>query len=525
MGSRGTRMDTRVRTAEGIVSGVRGRRARRGTVSWLGIPYAAPPVGGGRFDAPQPVHPWPGVRRCEAYGHAAVQDKLLTAVGLGRFQTMSEDCLTLNVFAPDTESTAPRPVMVFIHGGAYILGTAATPLYDAAHLARSQDVVVVTIQYRFGPFGMLDFSAYSTPERRFDENPGAKDHIAALQWVQRNIAAFGGDPANVTIFGESAGGSSVLLLLAAPAARDLFVRAIAESPAADLVVGKQSAALFADEFLRILADPTRRNTDATSPREPIDPHEAARLLDAASPDDIHRAGQRLMGFARHADTPDPIPFGPVYGGELLPQAPQDAARGGNTVPVPLIIGTNRDEGELFRKFWNVLPDPQRTLLRVEDEAARDEIVNQYSGGAADTVRLAADGVFWAPVTGFADAHRAVAPTYVYRYDFHTRLLAGVGLGATHATELFAVFGAYRMPLFAALAAGDWRAASAMVDEMQSRWGDFARGRPPGADWPRYDGDRRPVLVLDRVSHVEEDPDTHRRQAWDRGRQILVTSAG
>ncbi|MEP9417537.1 carboxylesterase/lipase family protein [Gordonia sp. VNQ95] len=521
-------IDTKVTTTDGIVGGVRGRRTRRGTISWRGIPYAAPPVGSGRFDAPQPVTPWNGVRWCTAFGDAAVQDKLLTATGPGRFQPVSEDCLTLNVFSPETESTTPRPVMVFIHGGAYILGTAATPLYDGTHLARSQDVIVVTIQYRFGPFGMLDFSGYSTPERHFDENPGLKDHIAALHWVQRNIGAFGGDPDNVTIFGESAGGSSVLMLLAAPAARGLFARGIAESPAADLTISKDSAAVFADEYLRLLADPARRRAGAGADeqREPITPAEAARLLDGASPTQLHKAGMRLMKFARNAPTPmEPVPFGPVYGGESLPYSPLEAARKGQTAAVPLIIGTNRDEGLLFDKFWNMLPEPEQTLLAVQDNAARDAIMNSYAGGAADRVRLAADGIFWAPVTGFADLYRAIAPTYVYRFDFHTKALAKVGVGATHATELFAVFGAYRTPTFAGLAAGDWRAAGAMIEQVQSRWGDFARGGEPG-EWPRYTEEHREVLILDRRVRVESDPDATRREAWDRGRAlVLLTGDG
>ena len=523
------RLTTTIRTAEGLVEGIRGRRSRRGTVAWLGIPYAAPPVGGGRFDAPQPVAPWPGVRECKKYGDAVIQDKMMAATGVGRFQPMSEDCLTLNVFSPDKHSDRLRPVMVFIHGGAYIMGTTATPLYDGTHLARSQDVVVVTIQYRFGAFGMLDFSAYSTPERHFDENPGLKDHIAALQWVQRNIGAFGGDPDNVTIFGESAGGSSVLTMMATPAARGLFARAIAESPAADLVISKESAALFADEFLRLLADPDRRSTDVENRPEPFSPDEARRLLDGASATEIYRAGNRLQGFARHAPTADPFPYGPVSGGDSLPQAPLDAARDGATAPVPLIIGTNRDEGMLFAKFWNILPDPQRTLLRVEDQAARDEIVNSYDGGAeasaADRVRLAADGIFWAPVVGFADAHRKVAPTYVYRYDYFTKALAKAGVGATHATELFAVFGAYRTPLFGSLAAGDWKAAGRIIAEVQGRWGAFARSSVPDQQWPVYDADTCSVLIIDRTIRVDSDPDASRREAWGRGRFTALAAAG
>ncbi|WLP92258.1 carboxylesterase/lipase family protein [Gordonia sp. NB41Y] len=518
-------IDPKVTTLDGIVGGVRGRRLRRGTISWKGIPFAAPPVGGGRFDAPQPVTRWPGVRWCTGFGDAAVQEKFVTATGPGRFQPTGEDCLTLNVYSPDQTSTRPRPVMVFIHGGAYILGTAATPIYDGTFLARAQDLIVVTIQYRFGPFGMLDFSGYSGPDRRFDENPGLKDMVAALQWVQRNIAAFGGDPDNVTVFGESAGGSAVLTLLATPSARGLFARAIAESPVADLVIAKDNAALFADEFLRLLADPTRRSTEIVDRPAPFGPDRARELLDGASTGDLHRAGRRLLGFARHAGTIDPFPYGPVFGGESLPQAPLDAARAGVTAQVPLIVGTNRDEGMLFEKFWNILPDPERTLLRVEDATARDEILEAYSGGAADRIRLAADGIFWAPVAGFADAHRHVAPTHVYRYDFFTRALGAVGVGATHATELFAVFDAYRTPMLGGLAVGDLRATRRVVEQMQSRWGGFARNGVPGPDWPDYDDVSRSVLVIDRDVRVESDPDGPRRAAWHRGRPTPIAAAG
>ncbi|MGV9825846.1 MULTISPECIES: carboxylesterase/lipase family protein [unclassified Gordonia (in: high G+C Gram-positive bacteria)] len=527
-----TLLDMTVRTADGLVRGRRGRRLRRGTISWRGIPFAAPPVGGGRFADPQPVLAWPGVRDCTRFGDAAIQERRFAAIAPGRYQPMSEDCLTLNVFSPETASTAPRPVMVFIHGGAYILGTTATPLYDASLLARSQDVVVVTVQYRFGAFGMLDFSGYSTPERTFAENPGLADHLAALRWVQRNIDAFGGDPDNVTVFGESAGASSVLALLSTPAAAGLFHRAIAESPAPDLIVAKHEAAIYADEFVRILADPTRRASSVADRGEPIDPARARELLDGAEPAEIFRAGNRLMRFARHADLMAPVPFGPVAGGELLPALPLVAARHGGTHPVPLVIGTNRDEGKLFDKFFNMLPDAERALVRVEDAGARDEVIGEYEGGAADRLRLSADATFWAPTITFADAHSATAPTYVYRFDFSTRALDLAGVGATHATELFAVFGAYRLPLGVGLAVGDWRDAGRVTADVQSRWGGFARTGIPGDDWPRYVDADREILVIDRHDQVEADPDAGRRAAWQRahatppggdtGREPVVT---
>ncbi|GAA1479598.1 carboxylesterase/lipase family protein [Gordonia sinesedis] len=509
-----TAMDTKVATPDGVVEGMRGKRTRRGTISWKGIPYAAPPVGAGRFQAPRPVHPWPGVRNCTHFGKAAIQEKRFTAVAPGKYQPMGEDSLTLNVFSPDSVPTRPRPVMVFIHGGANMLGTAATPLYDGSALARAEDVVVVTIQYRFGAFGYLDFSKYSTSERRYDANVGLLDQIAALRWVQRSIAVFGGDPDNVTVFGESAGGSAVVTLLASPAAEGLFARAIAESPAPELVVNRENADIFADEFLRLLRDPERR---ATAPEQgaPIPDDEAQRLLDGATAGELLRTADRLMRFGRRIGASDPLPFGPVVGEDSLPLAPLAAAMAGTTQRVPLIIGTNGEEGRLFEKFWNVLPDAQRALTRFTDSDVRDEITAAYPGGEPDLVKLSADGTFWAPVITYASAYSAVAPTYVYRFDFYTRVLGSLGLRATHATELFAVFGAYRAPIGAGLAVGDWSAAARVTDDVQSRWGDFARDGVPGSDWPRYTAATRDVLVFDRVTHVESDPAPARRRAWMR----------
>ncbi|MFW0785935.1 carboxylesterase/lipase family protein [Gordonia sp. CPCC 206044] len=507
-----TPIDSRVTTADGIVEGVRGKRTRRGTISWKGIPFAAPPVAGGRFRDPQPVHPWPGVRSCARFGKAAIQDKRFTAVAPGRYQPIGEDCLTLNVFSPDRTSSTPRPVMVFIHGGAYILGTAATPLYDGSLLARSQDVVVVTVQYRFGPFGFLDFSSYSTEDRTFDSNVGLKDHVAALQWVQRNIAAFGGDPDNVTIFGESAGGTSVVSLLSTPAADGLFTRAIAESPAPELTISAESAQIYADEFLRLLRDPQRRASGVDPDAEPIPAEEAQRLLARASARDLLVAGNHLMKFAQKAGLGDPIPFGPVIDGAYFPLSPIDAANAGKTLPVPLVIGTNQAEGQLFSKLWSVLPDAEKALVRVNDEQDRKEIAALYNGSDEGLVELSADSVFWAPTTAFAEGHSAVAPTYMYRYDFHTRLLAATGMRATHATELFAVFGAYRTALGAGLAVGDWRSTGRVIAAVQDRWGAFATAGVPGVGWPTYDA-RRKVLVIDDPDHIETDPDGERRAAW------------
>ncbi|GAC68041.1 putative carboxylesterase [Gordonia soli NBRC 108243] len=509
-----TSIDSTVVTADGRVQGVRGKRLRRGTISWKGIPFAAPPVGALRFRAPQPVQPWPGIRPCREYGKAAIQEKRFTAVAPGRFHPTGEDCLTLNVFSPDRPSSTPRPVLVFVHGGAYILGTTATPLYDGAFLARDQDVVVVTVQYRFGPFGYLDLRGYSGDGRDFDANLGLRDKIASLQWVQRNIAAFGGDPDNVTVFGESAGGSAVTALLTTPDSKGLFAKAIAESPAAELVVSPDNARHYADEFVRLLADPARRARPGDG-AEAIDGETARRVLTSASPAEILRAGNRLMGYARKAELGDPIPFGPVVDDDVLPIAPLEAALQGRTHPVPLVLGSNRDEGNLFAKFWDVLPDSEKALVGIDDADTRAAIAELYQGGDRDLIQLSGDATFWAPTVSFADGHSTVAPTYLYRYDFHTRVLKAAGLGATHATELFAVFGAFRAPVGAGLAVGDWRATGRVTDDVQGRWGDFARTSVPGRGWPAYDADERRVLIIDDPNRVESDPDGTRREAWRR----------
>ncbi len=524
-----TAMNDTITIADGTVVGARGKRTRAGTISWKGIPFAAPPVGALRFRAPQPVAPWRGKLRAESYGTAEVQDKIYTAVGPGRFQPTGEDCLTLNVFAPDRISATPRPVMVFIHGGAYLLGTTATPLYDGALLAKAGDIVVVTLQYRFGPFGCMDFSSFSSDERRFDDNLCLRDQVAGLAWVRDNIAAFGGDPEQVTVFGESAGGSSVTALLATPAAAGLFARAIAQSPANELNISADAARHFAEEAVKMLADPGYR---AGSGGAPIDPARARTLLAEASAEELHRAGKHLSAYSPHSGTGEFLPFGPTFGTEYLPQDPNKAARDGNTHPVPLIIGTNRDEALLFTRAMSFLPGEEsegifpegdEVFLGVDDPASRAALLAAYNVGhrGGDPVHMLGDSMFWGPAIAFAEGHAAAGnPTYVYRYDFATKVLRATGLRATHATELFAVFGAYRTAIGAGLAVGDWRATGKMTHIMQGHWTTFARTGSPELQWRPYAADHRDMMVFDAHSRMVHDPHPDRRIAWMRAHGLV-----
>ena len=481
---------------------------RDGVNRWRSIPYAKPPVGALRFKAPQPVEAWDGVRPCHRFRYCAPQPRRYTIVGPGKFQPMSEDCLTLNVVAPDGGSDRPLPVMFFIHGGAYFLGSSATPIYDGASLARS-GCVYVSANYRLGALGAVDLSSLSTADIHIDDNLYLRDLVSALRWVRENIAAFGGDPDNVTIFGESAGAHAVTTLLAVPAAKGLFAQAISQSPAGALSRSQELAAEFAAKFASILC---------------ADEREPARLLLAARPAQLVNAFDRLLTTSA-SDLAGGYPVGCTFGTDYLPSEPIQAMRDGKAYRVPLIVGTNADEGRLFTRFLKLLPTNEakiEALLAGAEPTCRERITAAYPEYPAPDacIRLGADFTFGSTLWQLADSHSRHAPTYLYRYDFAPRTLQWAGLGATHATELLAVFDAYRTPLGRLLSAGaDRRSALRVSDDMQGRWDAFARTGVPGDGWPRYTSDARPVLVFDRASRVDNDPHADRREAWE-GFQVL-----
>jgi para-nitrobenzyl esterase len=504
----------RVKIASGTVEGF----TRDGVNRWRSIPYASPPVGRLRYRAPQPVQPWPGVRYCHGFGHCAPQQRMYTLLAPGKYQQMSEDCLTLNVVTPAGEAREmagqtrgqagepaqePLPVMVFIHGGGYMLGSSATPIYDGASLAR-KGCVYVSVNYRLGALGCLEVSSLSTADITIDDNLFLRDLVMALRWVRDNIAVFGGDPDNVTIFGESAGAHAVATLLATPDAKGLFAQAISESPPSGMV---RSADVAAEYAARLAAQ--------------LEVHEkdAAQALLAARPAHLVNALERLI-VKSHKDMLGAFAIGPTYGTDYLPLDPIDAMRTGKAHPVPLIVGTNADEGRLFTRVLKLLPTTRGAIERLLHHADPDDrarITSAYPGypDAASCVRLGGDFIFGSSLWQIAQAHSSHAPTHVYRYDFATRALHLAGMGATHATELLAVFDLYRSRLGMLLTVGvDSRAARKVSDDVQARWLAFADRGVPGADWPRYTSDDRAVLVLDRRRRVEFDPHAERRLAWE-----------
>ncbi|RIX27910.1 carboxylesterase/lipase family protein [Amnibacterium setariae] len=484
---------TVVATTAGRVRG--GREA--GLTVWRGVPYAAPPVGRLRFRAPRPPVPWPGVRDATTDGPLPPQPRSSTLTGAGLRTPMAEDSLTLTV-ARRTGGAPRKPVMVFVYGGAFGIGGATAGAYRGETLAAAGDVVFVGFNYRVGALGWLDLSAYGTPDEPIETNVGLRDQLAALEWVRDNIAAFGGDPDDVTLFGESAGGTSVLTLLAVPAARGLFARAIAESPAIGSIHGSERSAGWAAELVEALPG-------------------GAAALRTIDPDDLVAATNRL-DLAVSDRLPAARVLGPVVDGDLVPDYPLDVLRRGEGLPVPLVVGTNADEGTLFQRMRGLRATPGR-MDRLFDATVPDAkagLLAEYGGGrgARALERFVTDLMFWNPAVEAAAGHAAVAPTWMYRFDFAPPAMRAVGLGAAHGSELDHVLARRGGPTrrLATLLGGD-RAARALTGRMSGAWLDFARTGAAPAWWPRFDEATRATWVFDRHDRLEQDPRERVRAAW------------
>lgn len=478
---------------------------------WRGVPYAAAPAGRRRFRRPRPPQPWHGVRDCMQFGDIAPQTR--GAVPVDATLRMSEDCLWLNVWAPTRRrGDELRPVMVWLHGGAYCLGTAAQTIYDGRKLVEAGEVVVVTVNYRLGALGFFDLSSVLPG---FVPNLGLHDQLAALRWVRDNIAEFGGDPNNVTLFGESSGGGCVTTLLTAPKAEGLFHRAIAQSPPATTVFGRQYAAGIARRLLELLGLPVARAGELLS-------CSAERLVDAAA----------VLLDEVPLQSPGRLAAAPVVDGDLLPAYPADSFQQGRSHRVPLIIGTNRDEASLFRLFRSpIMPVTPEAVNAMLAAIAADhptlsaqriaDITAAYPdlGKARGALAISTDAAFRMPTRWLADAHSRHTRTWVYRFDQATPMLRAARVGAGHATELPYVFGNFGTfnhdPTFWL---GGRKVANEVSGRIMRRWLAFAEyGVPAALDgskhWPPYHARTRTTLVMDATDRVVDDPDHDLHTAW------------
>jgi len=476
-----------------------------GNCVWLGIPYAAPPVGELRFKAPQPAPAWTAPREAFNYGHMCLQ--------VPAKDGMSEDCLYLNVWRP--KKSGSFPVMVWIHGGGYVMGSGGGGLsgkesYNGMQLATTGDVVVVTINYRLHVFGFLaDPALRAEDPNKSTGNYGSLDQVAAIRWVHDNIAAFGGDPANVTIFGESAGGWSVCTMLATPLNQDMFAHAILESGGC----GKSESMEAGYE-------------------------RSARAVKAAGcqPGDLPCLRKLpAEAFFKHgiADLYNyGMEWGPHHDGYLLDSRPLDMIRAGNFNHVPLLAGFNRNEVDAVLiarpQLWNALPFQYKPLVRrnlglSEEEANR--LVDLYKLKDFENRPRKAFGKMYTDAglacptyLGLDAFARQGMNAFLYRFDYDEMQYGGV-IGAMHAMEVPFVFntvaGAKKDTMYAR---GSRETALALAAAIEGYWTNFARaGNPNGpklVDWPVYKADDQRLMVLDTNIRVSPAGMSDRCAFWD-----------
>ncbi|SDG83351.1 para-nitrobenzyl esterase [Vibrio xiamenensis] len=446
--------DLIVKTQSGTVQGASTSVANR----WLGMPYAQPPVGKLRWKSPQPVMAWQGIKQATQFGDSCMQ----TPPPKGpeaqlKTQPMSENCLTLNVWQPKKVSDkAKLPVMVWIHGGAFRLGASSLPLYDGSHLAQ-QGVIVVSLNYRLGVFSVLPVPAIVKERHNKPLNLGLLDQIAALNWVNKNIAQFGGDPDNVTIWGESAGGASVGYLLQSPQSKGLFSKAIMES-----------GALALPEFTtsQAMAHITKQLPKS--------------ILNASFDELQGMSAQQLLKLpvAKTATMP-------VVDNISLKESTQTAIALGHFHHVPLLIGSNNYEAGFFPPAWvNSLPNKLGTLWN-EAQTLTDGYGTETK--TLKAAQLATDIFATSPTQRFAASASQYTPTWRYYFSYVTPTHRETQPGAIHTGEIPYVFGNLATQLNPVT-----KQDEQLSQRMTARWAQFAKTGNPNPQglpkWPQWQKD-------------------------------------
>jgi len=490
-----------VHVRDGAVRG----KAESGVWAFLGIPYAASPFGARRMRPPQPVQPWDGERDATAYGPTAPKGDYPPQYArlFPEVLIPGEECLNLNVWTPD--ATAALPVLVWIHGGAFMNGSGSVGAYSGAAFARD-GVVCVTINYRLAAEGFLLLDDGIA-------NLGLLDQLAALRWVQANIAAFGGDPARVTVAGESAGAMSVVTLLSMPQAEGLFTQAIAQSGAAAHTLTHDQAQMVSGYLTSTLGVPADREAIKAVPLDKLVRAASDLVVEVQTAPDPAKWGSLALSL---------LPFAPAVDGEVVPQEPLAAIAAGQGKDVRLLIGSNRDEARLFfvaPASIDLIDDATLEAAASAYGLSADSLTLYRAGrpGASAGDILAAvitDWFFAIPAIRVAEARTgaANAPTWMYRFD-HPAPEDNHRFGASHAAEVPFVFNTISQQDLHPLI-GD-TPSQAVADQTHKAWVDFITHGNPG--WPAYDtASRTTGLLSDRIT-ATADPAASERACWDGNR--------
>jgi len=488
-----------VTTNVGRFEGVR----RDGVLGFVGIRYAEPPIGELRWKPPVPVGFVEGLVAARTFGSQPPQ--IEDPNEQAGFFPQAEDCLYANVWTPSLDGS--RPVMVFVHGGGFVVSGAADPAYYGAHLAERGDMVVVTFDYRIGPLGFLDLSAVGGADYASSGNLGVLDMIAALRWVRENIAAFGGDPENVTLMGQSAGSTSVALLMALPESRGLFRRAIAQSGALNNLRTQATARVTTERFMQLAGVTDLQGLQALS---------LERLMEVEASLESETAVKLAL-------------YGPVLDGALIDEPPLHAIARGDAADIPLLTGTTLDEATYFYLYFSWLQSlPPRSAISLLPSIASlftpeelEALIVGYETRHPEaspgelTSMIGTDAGTRLGQIRLAEAQAVHQPnTFMYLFSWKTPVADGI-YGATHGLDRPFVFRTFGTPSV------DDMVGSApplgLSDAMIDAWASFARTSVPSANglptWPAYDANHRSTMVLDETSAVEDDPYAGDRQAW------------
>lgn len=463
---------------------VKGERTKNVSV-WKGIPYASPPVGDLRFRAPEPPVPWTGIYDATEFGPVSMQpEDPMMQVLEGEHPETSEDCLHLNIWSPAADGKQ-RPVMVWIHGGAFMNGGGSSELYDGTSFAENGDVVVVTINYRLGVMGFLhvENEAYADAG-----NAGILDQIQALKWVKENISSFGGDPEQVTVFGESAGAMSIGILLAIPAAKGFFQQAILQSGAASNVLKPEAASRRAARILNNLG---------------VEADDVSALQDIS--------GEKILEAAK--DIPA-MALGPVIDGRIIPEHPESLLEKGVSGNIPVLIGTNKDEYRLFTFFDQALQEADEAEIERRLHKVLGTQWKQFEPRLADQAftkelyeQIMSDSIFTLPAVKLADvALKQGGSVWMYRFDWESPAFDGA-FKACHAVEIPFVWNNLDRPGMEALI-GD-TPDKRLAEKVHQAWIAFAHHGNPNAanlpEWKPYDPKNRSTMTWNTVSKLENDP--------------------
>jgi len=484
-----------VETTTGPIDG----REKEGALLFAGIPYAAPPTGDRRFKAAEPHDAWKEVRSATRFGPAAPQ---IPTGGLTESAQVrwDEDCLTLNIATPGTDDRK-RAVLFWIHGGGYRTGQGAIPWYAGGRFASRGDIVVVSINYRLGALGFTDLTRLGADYATSGVN-GLLDQIVALRWVAENIERFGGDPARITIAGESAGGFAVSSLLASPQASGLFRAAIPQSGAAQHTLPKAAGELCAEKLMDALGAKTAETLTAVS---------AAEILEAQNrvSDQIGEGAGTVSAFGVAVGA-----FYPVEGNAVVPKSPLAALAEGASSHIPVLTGTNRDETTL----WGYGKVDEAKLERLAASYGAGKVLEAYRrtrpGASVDelVIAMTTDHMFRIPAIRLAEARLQADPAsrnWMYWFCWKSRSFEG-RLGATHSLEIPFVFDNLdKAGVDVFLGPGD--RPQHVADVMHKAWTGFIRDLDPG--WGLYRPEERATMRFDDVSEIVLDPNGEERTAW------------